>query len=315
LKKDKSEGNHEAKRRREAKNAKTPPAQLPDCPTAGNNPTAFIHWYPGHIAKAERKLKEQLSLVDAVIEVLDARLPRSSGYENISGLLNGKPRLILLNKSDLVDAAELKQWISLVEQREGFPVLKSDAKNSKDLSFIVKKVLELAEPRIQAAMAKGLLRRPARIMVVGMPNVGKSSIINKLTRSSKTKIGAKAGVTRRQQWVRINPQLELLDTPGIIPMKQEDQTRAKKLAFVNSVSENAYSNGDVAAELLEVLPVKYLNKIREYYNVDNLTVENIAMSRNWIISGGEPDMERTSVYILRDFREGKIGKFILDELN
>lgn len=268
----------------------------------------FIHWYPGHIAKAERKLKEQLSLVDAVIEVLDARLPLSSGYEGISGLLNGKPRLILLNKADLTEPKELKKWIAAIETCEGFPVLASDAKTSKDLNAIVKKVVELAEPRIQASIARGLLRRPARVMVVGMPNVGKSSIINKLTRSSKTKTGAKAGVTRQQQWVRINPQLELLDTPGIIPMKQEDQKRAKKLAFVNAVSENAYSNETIARELIKLLPD---DKITAYYGGN--TIEDIAKSRNWLISGSKPDIERTAAYILKDFREGRIGKFILDE--
>ena len=273
-----------------------------------------IHWYPGHIAKAEKKLKEQLSLVDAVIEVIDARLPLSSSYDNITGLLGDKPRLLLLNKADLVNSAELEKFLKLLEEKSGFPVLKSDAKNSKDLNLIVKKAVELSEPRIQALMKKGLLRRPARVMVVGMPNVGKSSIINKLTKSSKTKIGAKAGVTRQQQWVRINPQLDLLDTPGIIPMKQEDQQRAKKLAFVNAVSENAYSNEIVAKELLGLLNEKYSEIVKEFYKVESLTLENIAKSRNWIVTGGNPDIERTSVYVLRDFREGKIGKFILDEL-
>lgn len=274
-----------------------------------------IHWYPGHIAKAEKKLKEQLSLVDAVIEVVDARLPYSSSYDNITRLLGEKPRLILLNKSDLTDAQELKSFIKVLEDKLKYPVLKSDAKNSKDLNIIVRKAVELSEPRIQALMQKGLLRRPARVMVVGMPNVGKSSIINKLTKSSKTKIGAKAGVTRQQQWVRINPQLDLLDTPGIIPMKQEDQERAKKLAFVNAVSENAYSNEIVAKELLLLLGEKYPDKVKEFYKVDNLTIEDIAVSRNWIVSGGNPDIERTAVYILRDFREGRIGKFILDNLS
>lgn len=273
-----------------------------------------IHWYPGHIAKAERKLKEQLSLVDAVIEVIDARLPFSSSYDNITRLLGEKPRLLLLNKSDLTDTNELNKFIKILEEKTGFPVVKSDAKNSKYLNYIVKKTVQLSEPRIQALMKKGLLRRPARVMVVGMPNVGKSSIINKLTRSSKTKIGAKAGVTRQQQWVRINPQLELLDTPGIIPMKQEDQERARKLAFVNAVSENAYSNEVVAKELLAMLGEKYPQIVKDFYKVDNLTIEDIAKSRNWIVSGGEADIERTSVYILRDFREGKIGKFILDEV-
>ena len=275
-----------------------------------------IHWYPGHIAKAERKLKEQLSLVDAVIEVVDARLPKSSMYNNITGLLNDKPRLILLNKSDLTDKNELKKWVSYLEKNLNAPVLLSDAKNSKDLSLIVKKSVELSEPRIQAIMKKGLLRRPARVMVVGMPNVGKSSIINKLTRSSKTKIGAKAGVTRQQQWVRINPQLDLLDTPGIIPMKQENQEAAIKLAFVNSISENAYSNEPVAQDLLDLLDEKYSDTVRKYYNVETneLTLENIAISRNWIISGGSPDITRAAAYVLRDFREGKIGKFILDDM-
>jgi ribosome biogenesis GTPase A len=166
-------------------------------------------------------------------------------------------------------------------------------------------------------MAKGLLRRPARVMVVGLPNVGKSSIINKLTRSSKTKIGAKAGVTRQQQWVRINPRLELLDTPGIIPMKQEDQERAKKLAFVNSVSENAYSNEIVAQELLDILTDEQAKTFREFYKLPEdkeLNIDNISLERNWLLTGGSTDRERTSVYILRDFREGKIGKFILDKL-
>ena len=276
-----------------------------------------IHWYPGHIAKAEKKLKEQLSLVDAVIEVLDARIPISSCYDNITGLLGQKPRLILLNKSDLVKQNELKPFVSKIEEMTGFPVLLTDAKNSKDLKFIVNKAVELSEPRIQAIMAKGLLRRPARVMVVGMPNVGKSSIINKLTRSSKTKIGAKAGVTRQQQWVRINPKLELLDTPGIIPMKQEDQERAKKLAFVNSVSENAYSNEIVAQGLLDILNDEQAKIFREFYKLPEdkeLNIDNISLERNWLLTGGSTDRERTSVYILRDFREGKIGKFILDKL-
>lgn len=275
-----------------------------------------IHWYPGHIAKAERKLKEQLSLVDAVIEVLDARLPLSSCYEDITRLLGQKPRLILLNKADLVQKSELIKFINYLEEQTGCPVIPTDAKNSRDLKTIVNKAVELSEPRIQAIMAKGLLRRPARVMVVGMPNVGKSSVINKLTRSSKTKIGAKAGVTRQQQWVRINPQLELLDTPGIIPMKQEDQEKARKLAFVNAISENAYSNEIVAQELLDVLDENQAKAFRDYYSLPQdkeLNIDNISIERNWLLTGGSTDRERTSVYILRDFRDGKIGKFILDK--
>ena len=277
-----------------------------------------IHWYPGHIAKAERKLKEQLSLVDCVIEVIDARLPLSSRYENIAGLLSQKTRFLLVNKSDLVEASELNPFIDYLKKETNTAVIPTTSKNSKDLNVIVKEAVKLSEPRIQSIMAKGLLRRPARIMIVGLPNVGKSSIINKLTRSSKTKTGAKAGVTRQQQWVRINPQLELLDTPGIIPMKQEDQQRAIKLAFVNSVGDNAYSNEPVARELLCMLSDRQISKFKDYYNIlpeRELTLENIALSRKWLRQNNETDNERTAGYILKDFRDGKIGKFILDSLD
>jgi len=276
-----------------------------------------IQWYPGHIAKAERQLKEQLKLVDVVVEVLDARIPQSSRYDTADTLFNGKPRVILLNKSDLVDNSELSKWISLIKKQSEFPVFKFSAKFSKN-NDIISKIIELGKPKIEALMAKGLLKRPVRVMVVGLPNVGKSSIINNLTKTSKTKTGAKAGVTRQQQWVRINPEIDLLDTPGIIPMKLDNQERAQKLAFVNSVSENAYSAEIAANELLFVLSEKYKKEVYEYYKLDTgkeLNLENIAISRNWVKSGAAPDIERTSQYVLKDFRDGKTGKFILDNLN
>lgn len=274
-----------------------------------------IHWYPGHIAKAERQLKEKLSLVDVAIEVRDARLPLSSGYNDIEKLLGNKPKLLLLNKTDLVDKNELNNWMNYLKKITNCPILCIDAKNSKNIDNVVKTAVELAEPKIKLLMEKGLLRRATRAVVIGMPNVGKSSIINKLTKSSKTKTGAKAGVTRQQQWVRINPKLDLLDTPGIIPTKQDNQETAQKLAFVNSVSENAYSPERVAEALLDFFKEgKYKNIVEQYYNTDDLTIEGIALARNWIVKTGNPDTERTSIYILKDFREGKIGKFILDDL-
>lgn len=277
-----------------------------------------IHWYPGHIAKAERQLKEKLSLVDVVIEVRDARLPLSSSYTNIKKLLGEKPRLLLLNKADLVDKTELKRWVNYLKQETNCPVAITEAKGARDLQSVINTAIELSEPRIQALMQKGLLRRPARAIVVGMPNVGKSSVINKLTKSSKTKIGAKAGVTRQQQWVRINPKLELLDTPGIIPTVQDNQEQAVKLAFVNSVSENAYSSELVANALLDLMKnEKFAQSVLNYYKIsskDELTLENIALSRNWIIKGSEPDTERTAKYILKDYRDGRLGLFILDDL-
>ena len=275
---------------------------------------SHIHWYPGHIAKAERQLKEQLKLIDVVIEVLDARIPISSTYNNIKKLLGEKPRFLLLNKSDLVDPTEIKEWVAYLREQTGCKVLLSDGKNSFNFNKIIDTAVALAEPKIQALMAKGLLRRPARVMVCGMPNVGKSSIINRLTRSSKTKTGAKAGVTRQQQWVRINPKLELLDTPGIIPTRQDDQDAAAKLAMVSSVSENAYTPEFVAKELLSLLDNKYPEIVREFYKLeDELSLETIACSRNWIKAGAEPDEERTARNILKDFRDGNIGKFILDD--
>ena len=275
-----------------------------------------IHWYPGHIAKAERQLKEKLNLVDVVIEVRDARIPLSSSYTNIKKLLGEKPRLLLLNKADLVDKDLLKSWVKYLKETTSCPVIVTDAKGAKDLALVVKSAVDLAEPKIQALMAKGLLRRPARAMVVGMPNVGKSSVINKLTKSSKTKIGAKAGVTRQQQWVRINPKLELLDTPGIIPTKQDDQLQAVKLAFVSSVSENAYSPEPVAQALLDLLSnsPQYLVHVQEYYKVEELTLDSIAKSRNWVLKADSLDTERTAKYVLKDFRDGRLGKFILDEM-
>lgn len=277
---------------------------------------AHIHWYPGHIAKAEKKLKELINLVDVVIEVLDARIPESSVYPDIKKLLGEKPRLIVLNKSDLAEEKALLQWINFYQKQTGFPVIASCASKSNDISTIIKKVIELARPKINKLVEKGLLPRPARVVVVGMPNVGKSSIINKLIRKGKTRVGAKAGVTKQQQWVRVNPKIDLLDTPGIIPLKQEDQTKAAKLAMVNSVSENAYENEEVARELLSILENKYPQKIREYYNLENdISIESIAKSRNWIVKNYEPDIARTSVMILTDFRDGRIGKFILDDFN
>ena len=270
-----------------------------------------IHWYPGHIAKAERQLKEKLNLVDVIIEVRDSRIPLSSSYSDIKKLLGEKPRLLLLNKADLADKNELKKWVEYLKETTGCPVIITEAKGARDLSQVVKTAVELSEPKIQSLMAKGLLRRPARAMVVGMPNVGKSSVINKLTKSSKTKIGAKAGVTRQQQWVRINPKLDLLDTPGIIPTKQDDQQQAIKLAFVSSVSENAYSPEPVAKVLLEML--KDNEVVKEYYKTESLTLESIAINRNWVIKGEQPDTERTAIYVLKDFREGRLGQFILDE--
>ena len=271
-----------------------------------------IHWYPGHIAKAEKQLKEKLNLVDVVIEVIDARIPISSAYPNIKKLLGNKPRLILLNKSDLADEVFLNKWVEILKEKSGFPVLKTNANSGKDFSGIISNLIKLGEPSIQKLVAKGLLPRAIRVMVVGMPNVGKSSIINKLIKKPKAKTGAKAGITRQQQWVRVNPKIDLLDTPGIIPLRQDDQNAAYKLAIVNSIGENAYDNEFVAEFLLKNINERYLEKIKQHYKIDgDLTLENIAKSRNWIVSDGCADINRCAVFVLTDFR---VGRITLDEL-
>ena len=274
----------------------------------------YIHWYPGHIAKAEKQLKEKLSLVDVVIEVVDARIPLSSQYPDIKNLIGNKPRLTVLNKSDLADEVYLNKWIDFLKQKNDVPVIKTNANSGKDFSSVISGVTKLGEPAIQNLTAKGLLPRPVRVMVIGMPNVGKSSIINKLIKKPKTKTGAKAGVTKQQQWVRVNNKIDLLDTPGIIPLRQDNQETAYKLALVNSIGENAYEVEFVAEFFLKLLKDNYLETVKNHYKISgDLTLENIAKSRNWVVSDGEADIKRCAVFILNDFRLGRLGRMTLDE--
>ncbi len=278
---------------------------------------AHIHWFPGHIAKAQRDLKEKLNLVDVVVEVLDARIPDSSSYKNLENLIGNKSRLILLNKADLSDEKYNKIWAQKIEEKTCAPVIITDLNNQKDINTIIDKIVEITNPIMLELLKKGLLPRAARSMVIGMPNVGKSSTINRLIRKGKAKTGAKAGVTRQQQWVRINRKVELLDTPGIIPTTQEDQKRALKLACVNSIGENAYENEYVASELLKlIVEMGYEDILRNYYKLQpdtDITIENIALARNWIVKGAQPDVTRTAQFILTNFREGKIGKITLEK--
>jgi len=277
-----------------------------------------IHWYPGHIAKAERKLQEQVNLIDIILEVIDARIPLSSKYEGIEKLTGEKPRLLIMSKADLADPEFNSKWQDYLSKKTGLSVILTNTSSSKDLSHIIKEAIDIGKPKISQLIAKGLLPRPLRAIVIGMPNVGKSSIINKLIQTSKVKVGAKAGVTRVAQWVRVNPKLELLDTPGIIPMKLDDQERAVKLAIVNSISENAYDNLEISQELVNILADLYPELLEDHYNINlkesSPTLENIAIARNWIISGGVPDINRSASRILSDFRHGRIGRVTLETI-
>ena len=276
---------------------------------------SHIHWYPGHIAKAQKQLKEKLNLVDVIIEVIDARIPYSSWYKTTNELCNNKPRLILMNKSDISDIELNKKWAQVISEKSCCDVIITNLSNKNDINTIISKITKLSEPITQKRIEKGLLPRATRTMVIGMPNVGKSSTINRLVKRAKTKTGAKAGVTRQQQWVRINDKIELLDTPGIIPTTQDDQFQALKLACVNSIGENAYDSEYVASELLKILISKYSEKIRTYYNFkdsEEMTIETIALKKGWILKGSLPDTKRTSQLILSAFRDGRIGKFTLE---
>ncbi|MBR2386630.1 ribosome biogenesis GTPase YlqF [bacterium] len=275
---------------------------------------SHIQWYPGHIAKAERNLKEKLSLIDVVIEVLDARLPLSSKYLDVEKLIKDKPRVLIFNKSDLADSSKIQFWLDFYKDKLNVLTIATNS-SLNNISQIINLVVNLANPIMQKRKEKGLLPRPVRTMVIGLPNVGKSTIINRLTKSSKTKTGMKAGVTKMQQWVRINDKVELLDTPGIIPPKMPEQETAIKLACVSSVGEKAFDDEFVASELLKILTKNYKTELFSYYKIedDEISIEKIALSRNWIIKGGNPDIVRASAYILNNFRDGKIGKFTLDE--
>lgn len=274
-----------------------------------------INWYPGHIAKAERKLKELVNLVDVAIILIDARIPYSSYYEDIENIIGEKPQLLLLNKADLADPALTDLWKESFESKN-HNILVSNCTKGKEVNQIIKACYELGKPSIEKLIAKGRLPRAIRIMVMGMPNVGKSSLINRMVKSAKVKVGPTAGVTRALQWVRINPKVELLDSPGIIPMKLSDQRRAINLAIVNSVGENAYDCEEIAKELLKQLWETYSDKLKDYYNLKDLTelptLEEIALARNLIASGNTPDILRCAQRILSDFRSGKIGRITLE---
>jgi ribosome biogenesis GTPase A len=274
-----------------------------------------INWYPGHIAKAERKLKELANLVDVVVLLIDARIPESSFYEDVEDLIGEKPRLLLINKADLAQPDTTDRWKQHFEQKNN-AVLISNCTTNKDINNIIKACYNLGKPKIEKLMAKGRLPRAVRLMIMGMPNVGKSSLINRLVKTSKTKVGPKAGVTRTIQWVRINPKVELLDTPGIIPMKLQDQQRAQNLAIVDSVGENAYDTEEIAKELLAILWKDHKNLLKTYYNLEEVENEpglkDVARARNLIKAGNEPDILRCAQRILSDFRTGKIGRITLE---
>ena len=275
-----------------------------------------IQWYPGHMTKARRMMQENIKLVDLVIELVDARVPLSSRNPDIDDLGRNKARLLLLNKSDLADEAANEAW-SAYFRAKGFQVVKLNSRSGAGFKSVNAAVQEACKEKIERDRRRGILNRPVRAMVAGIPNVGKSTFINSFAGKACTKTGNKPGVTKGAQWVRLNKQVELLDTPGILWPKFEDQEVGIKLAMIGSIKEEILNIEELALELLKLLKSRYSCTINERYGADESLGEvellgEIAKRRGCLMKGGEPDLTKAAAILLEDFRSGKLGKITLE---
>lgn len=278
-----------------------------------------INWFPGHMAKTRRIIKESLSLVDAVTEVIDARIPLSSSNPELSSLISAKPRIVLLNKCDLADKNTTDKWISYYK-KSGVAALAVDCRTGKGLNKYADTVREILKDKIRQNEEKGMPGKALRIMVVGIPNTGKSSFINRMARAAKTKVADKAGVTRRNQWVPLGNGLELLDTPGVLWPKFEDPAVGERLAFIGSVKDKILDTQLLAVRFLEVMKADYPERLEERYKISGFEnsepweiLEMIGKKRGMIIKGGEIDAERAAVTVLDEYRAGKLGTISLEK--
>lgn len=275
-----------------------------------------IQWYPGHMTKAVRMMQENIKLIDIVIELLDARIPFSSKNPDIDKLAANKYRLIVLNKTDLADDSVTNEWEQYYKDM-GFFVARVNAKTGEGIKNINGIVKEACKEKIERDRKKGIINRPLRAMIVGIPNVGKSTFINSYAKKACAKVGNKPGVTKGKQWIRLSKDIELLDTPGILWPKFDDKDIGMRLAFIGSINDDILSVADIAYELINFLQINYCNSLPERYNIelcdDNVrTLELIAEKRACIKKGGEMDIEKAAAFILDDFRSGKLGKISLE---
>lgn len=278
-----------------------------------------IQWYPGHMTKAKRAMKEDLKLIDLVIELVDARVPLSSRNPDIDDLGAGKARIVLLNKADLADEALNRRWAQWFTER-GMHVVKIDARNKGTLKQIQAVVQEACREKIERDRKRGILNRPIRAMVVGIPNVGKSTFINSFAGKACAKTGNKPGVTKGNQWIRLNKTLELLDTPGILWPKFEDQQVGLKLALIGSINDEILNRDELALELVNVLNRRYPGVLAERYQLENAgdcdttqVLEQVARQRSCLAKGGELDLPKAARLLLDDFRSGRLGRITLEE--
>ncbi|AWI03980.1 ribosome biogenesis GTPase YlqF [Clostridium drakei] len=276
-----------------------------------------INWFPGHMAKTRREIKENLKLVDAIIEIRDARIVRSSKNPDIDDLCGNKPRIILLNKSDLSEEKVTKEWIRALS-KDNIRVLTVNCITGEGLKSIKAVVNELLQEKHERKKAKGIVNITDRVMVVGIPNVGKSSFINKVAKSSIAKTGDRPGVTRSRQWIKTKIGIELMDTPGILWPKLESEETQLNLAFTGAIKDEVMDIEELALKLVERLQDKYPQKLMERYKLKELSetpldnMDNIGRKRGAVIARGEIDYNRVAVMLLDEFRGGKIGHISLE---
>lgn len=276
-----------------------------------------IQWYPGHMTKAKRAMKEDVKLVDLVIELVDARAPLASRNPDIDSLAAGKGRVILLNKADLASEKANAAWITYFES-QGFQVMKIDARAKATLKQLNALIQEACKEKIERDRRRGILNRPVRAMVVGIPNVGKSTFINSFAGKAAAKTGNKPGITKGNQWIRLNKQVELLDTPGILWPKFEDQRVGLLLAFLGSINDEILEKDELASELADYLRNITPGLLKERYGIEEdgkkpyELLDEIAAARACLTKGGVNDLTKAARLLLDEFRGGKLGRITLE---
>ena len=279
----------------------------------------IVQWFPGHMAKTRRLIKEAMPLVDAVAELLDARIPLSSRNPELDELTSKKPRIVLLNKSDMADNETTKEWISYFSSLGQYAIA-VDCRSGKGLGQFPNAVKTVLAEKIKSNVEKGMAGRPLKIMVVGIPNTGKSSFINRLAGKARAKVADKPGVTRQNQWFAIGNGIELLDTPGVLWPKFDDPAVGDKLAFIGSVKDEITDAETIACRLIDVLKTDYRPLLSDRYGISDFPeeIENwellelIGKKRGFLMRGGIIDTERTSVTLLDEYRSGKLGRISLE---
>ncbi|MBQ4425654.1 MAG: ribosome biogenesis GTPase YlqF [Lachnospiraceae bacterium] len=274
-----------------------------------------IQWYPGHMTKARRAMQEDLKLVDAIVELRDARIPYSSSNPDLAELGKGKMRIIVFSKADMADPAVTEVWVRLLTE-EGCRVVSMDARNGKEAKAVLGALNQAAEEKRARDRKRGIKNRPLRLMVVGIPNVGKSTLINSLAGRASAKTGDKPGVTKGRQWIRLSASLELLDTPGILWPKFEDETVGQNLALIGSVNEEVLERTELAVIGFARLKERCPERIKEIYGLEEEDpydfLEALARRQAILKKGGEADTERTAMRFLDDLRKGKLGRLSLE---